>query len=85
MRLTRSRPFLREYLKLPPEIRKKVDHALVHLAHETNPPGLRTKKMTSQHDIWEARVDIHYRMTFRRERDVIVLRRVGTHDIYRKL
>jgi mRNA-degrading endonuclease YafQ of YafQ-DinJ toxin-antitoxin module len=35
-------------------------------------------------DIWEARIDYHYRMTFVVKGDVLQIRRVGTHEIYRK-
>ncbi len=81
--LKRSKPFLKQYLKLPPPIRKKVDRQLRQLIQDMRHPTLQAKKMVNHEDIWEARIDIHYRMTFTFEREVITLRRVGTHEIYR--
>jgi len=36
--------------------------------------------MSGQKDIWEARVDYKYRVTFTLENDTIVLRVIGNHD-----
>jgi len=41
---------------------------------------LHTKKIKGKEDIWEVRVDIHYRMTFEIIGDTIYLRVVGNHD-----
>ncbi len=82
--LKRSKSFLKQYLKLPQPIRRKVDRQLIQLIQDMHPPTLRAKKMVNQTDIWEARIDLHYRMTFTLEHEVITLRRVGTHEIYRK-
>jgi hypothetical protein len=45
-----------------------------------NHPSLRTKKIKGREDIWEARIDLHYRMTFEIEAETIFLRVVGHHD-----
>ena len=82
-KLKRSKSFLKQYLKLPSPIRKKVDRQLRQLIQDMRHPTLQAKKMVNQADIWEARIDLHYRMTFTLEREVITLRRVGTHEIYR--
>jgi hypothetical protein len=63
---------------------KKVDRQLTYLAHDIRHPGLFVKKMVNQDDIWETRIDEHYRMTFQIYNDIIILRRVGTHEIYRQ-
>lgn len=84
MILVRSGPFVEMYLALPPQIRKKVDRQLLYLANNLYHPSLRARKMAGFVDIWEARVDEHYRMTFQVTSEVIVLRKVGTHKIYRK-
>jgi hypothetical protein len=47
-------------------------------------PGLSVRKMSGQTEIWEARIDEHYRFTFQIVDEVMILRRVGTHEIYRK-
>jgi mRNA-degrading endonuclease RelE of RelBE toxin-antitoxin system len=79
-----SKPFVRQYTKLSASVRKKVDQQLRRLAENARHPSLSARKMTNQGDIWEARVDYHYRVTFQMTRDLIILRRVGTHAIYRK-
>jgi mRNA-degrading endonuclease RelE of RelBE toxin-antitoxin system len=84
MRFLQSKPFRREYRKLPPHIQKKVDKSLALMAHDPYHPGLNARKLTNQGDIYETRVDLHYRMTYQTQDDLIILRRVGTHEIYKK-
>lgn len=84
MKLAYLKRFLRQYAKLPPAIQKKVDRRLKLLAEDIRHPGVKAKKMTGFDDIWEGRVDEHYRFTFKIVDDTIVLRAVGTHEIYRK-
>ena len=84
MRLLRTKPFLKEYKKLSPILQNKVHRQISHLATDMRHPALYAKKMVNQDDIWEARIDEHYRMTFQIYNDIIILRRVGTHEIYRK-
>ncbi len=84
MKLRQLKPFARQYTKLPPAVRKKVDRQLINLNHDIRHPGLRAQKMVNRDDIWEARVDEHYRFTFQIRDNFIILRKVGTHQIYRK-
>jgi mRNA-degrading endonuclease RelE of RelBE toxin-antitoxin system len=84
MKLLRSKPFIKQYFKLSTAIRKKVDRQILHLAQNIRHPALSARKMVGVDEVWEARVDIHYRLTFNIQGDVIVLRHVGTHTIYRK-
>jgi mRNA-degrading endonuclease RelE of RelBE toxin-antitoxin system len=84
MRFYRTRIFLKDYVKLPVATRKKIDRQLVNLAQDIRHPAIYAKKMTGVGDIWEARIDRQYRMTFQIQDDVIILRRAGTHEIYRK-
>ena len=83
MKLRLSKPFLRQYTKLPTSIRKKVDRQLKYLTQDLRHPSLVAKKMEGRRDIWEARVDYHHRLTFTVISQLIILRRVGTHDILR--
>lgn len=84
-RLLRTPPFLKQYQKLPLSTRKKFDRQIEMLATQgMRHTGLSARKMVGQDDIWEARIDLHYRFTFQLQGDVIVLRRIGTHEIYRK-
>ena len=84
MRLVFSGPFIRQYNKLPAPIRKKIDRQLRHLVKDIRHPGLYAKKMAGASDIWEARVDYHYRFTFKVVKGRAILRKVGIHDILRK-
>jgi len=47
-------------------------------------PSLRTKKMEGYPSVWEVRITGGYRLTFRIEGDIYLLRRVGTHDILKR-
>jgi len=42
--------------------------------------SLHTKKIKGKTDIWEARIDFHYRLTFEIVEDTLFLRVVGNHD-----
>lgn len=84
MRYLRTTPFIKQYKKLSPIVQRKVDRQLIHLAQDIRHPALYAKKMSGVGDIWEARVNGRYRFTFQIDRDVVILRKVGTHDIYRK-
>lgn len=81
MTLDRTKTFKRYYKKLPDQIKDKLDRQLIRVAVDFQHPSLHTKKIKGKDNIWEARVDIHYRFTFRVIDDVIRLRKVGPHDI----
>lgn len=76
--------FKKLYKRLPQAIQKKVKRQLNILAQDIRHPSLGVKKMENKKNIWEARVDIQYRITFKMQRETITLRAVGTHEIYRK-
>ena len=76
--------FKKLYKKLPHSRKKKLNRQLELLAQDMGHPSLGAKKMVNQSDVWEARVDIHYRFTFNTVGDRIILRAVGTHKIYKK-
>ena len=46
--------------------------------------SLKARKMIGTDNVWEARIDYHYRITFQFEGDATICRVVGTHGIYRK-
>lgn len=83
MRISRTKPFIKQYTKLHPATRGKIDRLLRLMTSDLSHPGLNTKKMSGT-DIWEARVDKHNRMTFHITGNLIVLRKVGPHDILKK-
>ena len=78
------KPFVKDYSKLPQAQQRKVDKQLRLLKQNVNHPGLKARKMVNQPDIYEARVDLHFRMTFKLEKNRVIMRRVGTHKIYKK-
>jgi mRNA-degrading endonuclease RelE of RelBE toxin-antitoxin system len=80
MPIRRSRRFNKAFLKLPPHVQDKVLKALELLDADFRHPGLRTKRIKGSDDIFEARVDRHYRLTYERQGDVLILRNVGAHD-----
>lgn len=84
MRLTRSDSFKKEYRRLPTDIQKKVDRQLGFLSHDFRYPSLHTKKVKGVDGVWEARVDLHNRITFQVTAGEIQLRHVGPHDILKK-
>lgn len=81
MILRRLDSFKKDFGNLPPEIQKRVDKQLIFLVQNPHHPSLHTKKMNDPREIWEARVTESYRFTFQIEKDIYILRRVGTHDI----
>ncbi len=73
--------FGRVYAKLPPDIREKIDKALKLLAENPCHPSLQTKPVQSFKGIYEALVDIHYRLTYERlPNDTLQIRVVALHD-----
>lgn len=76
------KPFVKDYGRLPQDKQQKVDKQLRLLSQDFQHPSLNTRKMAGT-DVWEARIDYHFRVTFKIERNVLVMRRVGTHEIYR--
>ena len=75
-----TQPFKNDYQHLPTEIQRKADKALRLLVTSLRHPSLQVKKIQGTKNIYEARVDIHYRMTFALEGDTLTLRAIGAHD-----
>jgi len=72
--------FVRQYEQLPEVTQRKVDKALSLLDIDFRHPGLRNHPIESAPGIFEAYVDIKYRMTFERHSDTFVMRNVDNHD-----
>ena len=73
--------FKKLYDSLPGPIQKKVKNALRLLAENPRHPSLRSKPIEGAPGIYEASVDIQYRMTYERLLgDVLRLRVVGKQD-----
>ena len=72
--------FKKLYGELPGDIQKKVKKSLRLLAENPRHPSLRSKPVEGAPGIYEARVDMQYRMTYERlPGDVLRLRVVGKH------
>ena len=73
--------FIKAYVKLSAAIQKRVDKAILLLEENPRHPSLQTKPIQSFKGIYEARVDINYRMTYERlPNDVLLIRTVARHD-----
>ncbi|MEI7988341.1 MAG: type II toxin-antitoxin system RelE/ParE family toxin [Chloroflexota bacterium] len=73
--------FILLYQALPASIRKKVDKTIALLAENPRHPSLQTKPIRGTNGIYEARVDLDYRLTYERlSGDTLLLRAVGRHD-----
>ena len=80
MRVLAYERFHKSYHHLPRSLQRKVDKQVGHLAENPRHPSLQVKPIQGAKGIWEARVDLHYRMTFEMIDDTIYLRVVGNHD-----
>lgn len=83
MKVLVTKPFAKDYRKLPKHIQETIDKQLDLLLLNPEHPSLNTKKMNDPRDIWEGRVTKSYRFTYQITGDTYILRRVGTHDILR--
>ena len=84
MKLTRTEWFLRDYKKLPPNIRKQADRKLGYLAENIHHPSLRVKRVRKHKGIFEGSITKKYRFLFAIVPDAYILLRVGKHDIIEK-
>ncbi len=72
--------FEKAYKALPPEVKERIKDALIKLANDIRYPSLQVKKIKGTRGIWEARVNLDYRITFEMTKNCIILRNVGHHD-----
>ena len=76
-----TRRFLKSFARLPAAVQDKVKKQLALLADNPRHPSLQTKPIQGATGLFEARVDIDYRLTYERdEDDTLVLRVVAKHD-----
>lgn len=83
MTVTYEPSFLRDYTDLPGEIRRRAEKQIRLLLQNPRHPSLHARKIQGSTDIYEARVTGSYRMTYKIGGDILRLRRIGTHEIYR--
>jgi addiction module RelE/StbE family toxin len=76
-----TRRFLKSFSRLPAAVQEKIKKQIALLAENPRHPSLHTKPIQGAPGIYEARVDVDYRMTYEREADdTLALRVVGKHD-----
>jgi mRNA-degrading endonuclease YafQ of YafQ-DinJ toxin-antitoxin module len=68
------------YRQLGQGQQKAIQKALRRLAENKRHPSLRVKRVQGTKGIWEASATISLRITFQREKDLIILRNCGEHD-----
>lgn len=79
-----TKSFKKDLRKLHPETRKKFlkkfkDYFLNNPWH----PSFNTHQIKKERNIWACEISDKYRFTFKIEGNVIILQRIGTHQIYR--
>jgi addiction module RelE/StbE family toxin len=68
--------------KLTPELQKKTKRKIELLANNPSHPSLRSKPIKGAPGIYEASIDMNYRMTYERlPGDVLRLRVIAKHDV----
>ena len=82
MRFHRTNQFKALWKRLPARIQRRAERCLVLFAQNPSHPSLRVHRMAEE-DIWEMSVTMNYRITFRWEADLVILRKIGTHNILR--
>lgn len=79
MRPVFTKPFIRDYRKLPTEIQKRFERRLELLVRDPRHPSLRARIVDRKRRIWKADVDGGYRFTFQMKGDLVTLRAIGPH------
>jgi mRNA-degrading endonuclease RelE of RelBE toxin-antitoxin system len=84
MIFVRSERFKQAFRSLPKEIQKKAARALRLMAEDPSYPSLVVKKVRGYKGVWEARVDLNFRLTFQYEhvngKTICILRNIDNHD-----
>jgi mRNA-degrading endonuclease RelE of RelBE toxin-antitoxin system len=81
MKYIRTERFKKAAVKLPREIQTKAAKAFLLFKDNPHHPSLGVKRVQGMPDVWEGRIDIHYRFTFHYEGDACVFRNIGLHEI----
>jgi len=79
-----SKRFKKEYNNLPKEIQKAFDEKLSLFLKQTSHPSLRVKRIQGTKNRWEGSITMKYRFTFEFLKDGVLIRAIGTHDIFKR-
>jgi mRNA interferase RelE/StbE len=77
----RTTRFKKSLKTLPPAIKQKVKKAFEQFKENPRHPSLHTKKVKGLENVWEGRIDIHYRFLFRYDGDTVIFLDIGPHDL----
>lgn len=80
----RLKSFVKDYEELPEEGKRKAEATLTLLIENPRHPSLQVKKIQGTQGIWEVRMDLKRRITFQWEGSLLILRRVGFHNVIEK-
>jgi mRNA-degrading endonuclease RelE of RelBE toxin-antitoxin system len=84
MQLVRTQRFKKDFTHLPSEVQERVGTTLERFLANPRHPSLHVKRMEGTPHVWELRVSDNYRITFQFMQEVVMLRRVGTHNMLRQ-
>jgi len=76
-----SEKFKKGYKKLPKEIQERFNEKLTLFLNDMSHPSLRVKRLQGTMDRWEGSISESYRFTFEFQKDTVIFRVIGTHDI----
>jgi len=79
MRVEYAPRFQRGFVKLPRGIQNKFEKQVAHLLRDIRYPSLRAKKFDEADNVWQARVDDHYRFYFQINDNCSSLLRIEGH------
>ena len=85
MKLVWTEPFLDDFRALPQRIQRQVLSKLELLAGNLLHPSLRVKRVKGHEGLYEASVNMQYRLLFRVLDEGLVLDRVGTHKVFNRI
>ena len=80
MRFYYSDLFKKKVELLEPQMKKSLKNKLELMYQNPKHPSLRTKRVQGTTDIYEASINMAYRMTWQYYEDGILLRNIGEHD-----
>jgi mRNA-degrading endonuclease RelE of RelBE toxin-antitoxin system len=81
MRFERTKRFKRDFAALPETIQRRAEKQLILFLQNPRHPSLRVGKLEGSGDIYYGRITRDYRFTFEWREDIVILRRIGPHEI----
>ena len=79
MKVRFAEPFQDYYKKLPQEVKRRLEKQLNFLLKDIRHPSLRAKKFDEAQDVWQARVNGHYRFYFQIRGDTYFILNLRKH------